>query len=248
MSIHASIRSIELVAIFAAAVSARDALRTDSIRTGRASFYHSRSGQGTCTLPATPPWDSFYVALNRRDFAKSTACGACVRVYHDSDSVLVRVVDRCGGCGKGKIDLSRAAFRKLATLGTGHIGVRWRFAPCPDSSLAVRRTAGSSGFWTSLQTWGLPWPVDSLMVARPDGSWLRLRKERYNHFTARGLPSQPWTLRSVDLHGRVRLDSLPEFLPGDTLLLDEIATDSTDSVEVFRSEPASDSAVYLPRP
>ena len=246
MPILVKTRPFGFVLLFVAAAYAYDALRTDSTRTGRASFYHSRSGQGTCALPGTPPWDSFYVALNRRDFAKSTACGACAWIYHDSDSVQVRVIDRCAGCGKGKIDLSRAAFRKLATLGTGHIGVRWRFAACPDSSFAVRRTAGSSGFWTSLQAWGLPWPVESLMVARPDGSWLRFRKERHNHFTARALPFQPWVLRTVDLHGRVRLDSLSEFLPGDTLLLDEIEPDSTDSGEVLPVQARPDSAVYLP--
>lgn len=219
-----------------------DPLRTDSTRTGRASFYHARSGQGTCTLPATPPWDSFYVALNRRDFAKSLACGACVRVYHDSDSVLVRVVDRCGGCGKGKIDLSRAAFRKLATLGTGHIGVRWRFAPCPDSSYAVRRTLGSSGFWSSLQAWGMPWPVESLSVAAADGSWQSFRRERHNHFTARKPPPLPWTLRSVDLFGRTRVDSLLDLNPGDTLLLDEYEDDSV------RIDPSSTTPTVGSRP
>ncbi len=212
-------------------------MRIDSTRTGRASFYHARSGQGTCTLPPRSPWDSFYVSLGRGDFAKSLACGACAMVRHDSDSVVVRVIDRCAGCAKGRIDLSRAAFRKLATLGTGRIGVRWRFVPCPDSSYAVRRTLGSSGFWSSLQVWGMPWPVESLSVATVDGSWQPFRRERHNHFTARRLPPLPWILRSVDLSGRERVDSLLDLNPGDTLLLDE---HEDDSIQVDPPSPPTD--------
>jgi len=213
--------------LVATSAMARDALRTDSTRTGRASFYHARSGQGTCTLPPRSPWDSLYVSVGRTDFAKSLACDACMMVRHEADSVMVRVIDRCQGCRKGKIDLSRAAFRKLASLGTGRIEVSWRFVPCPDSSYVLRRTNGSSGFWSSLQAWGLPWPVAELSVADADGKWQAFHRERHNHFTRRNLPDLPWTLRSVDLMGRVRIDSAVDLLPGDTLLMDLTESDST---------------------
>lgn len=232
-----------LVLLAVGAATARDALRTDSTRVARASFYHARSGQGTCTLPPEAPWDSLYVSVGRTDFVNSLACGACMVVHHASDSVIVRVTDRCQGCRKGKIDLSRAAFRKLASLGTGIIPVRWRFAPCPDSSYAVRRTNGSSGFWSSLQAWGLPWPPESLWVAGSDGNWLPLRRERHNHFTGRRLPPLPWTLRTSDLFGRIRIDSTLDLNPGDTLLLDLTEPDTT-ALDSLSAAPTS----ILPAP
>ena len=208
-----------LLSVWLGAPSARDRLHADSTRSGSATYYHSRSGIGTCTLPATAPWDSFYVSVNRKDFAKSLACGACMLVRHDTDSLLVRVSDRCPGCRPGGLDLSRAAFRKLAPLGVGRIAVSWHFAACPESSLVVRRTRGSSSFWSSLQIWGLPWPVETLFVAKGNG-WLGFHRERHNHFTARTLPPTPWTLRSVDVRGGVRIDSSLALEPGTRLDLD----------------------------
>jgi expansin len=189
-----------------APAKAGDRLHADSTRSGHATFYHARNGGGTCTLPATPPWDSLYVSVNRKDFAKSLACGACMMVRHDTDSVLVRVNDRCHGCRPGGVDLSRAAFRHLAPLGAGRIPVAWHYVACPESSLVVRRTKGSSRFWSSVQVWGLPWPVETLSVATGN-SWIGFHRERHNHFTARKLPPTPWSLRTVDVHGAVRIDS-----------------------------------------
>jgi expansin (peptidoglycan-binding protein) len=212
--------------LWLAPASVADRLHSDSTRSGIATFYHSRSGIGTCTLPPTAPWDSFYVSVNRKDFAKSLACGACMVVRHDTDSVLVRISDRCPGCRPGGLDLSRAAFRRLAPLGAGRIPVSWRYVACPDSSLVIRRTKGSSRFWSSLQVWGLPWPVESLSVA-DDGRWIRFHRERHNHFTARDLPSAPWTLRTVDVHHAARVDSALNLDPGTQLPLEPV--DSTDS-------------------
>lgn len=214
------------LALLAIAALARDPLGIDSIRTGRATFYHARSGQGTCLLPPEPPWDSLYASMGVRDFAGGHACGACVQVRHGADSVTVRASDRCHGCRHGGIDLSRAAFRRLAPLGAGRIAVSWRFVACPESSYVVRRTPGSSRHWSSFQAWGLPWPVRGMSLQGPDGAWRDLHHERHGHFTLRPLPLFPWTLRSIDVPGRERLDTLEEFAPGDTLRLDEAEVDS----------------------
>jgi len=214
------------LALFAITVLAREPLRVDSVRTGRATFYHAPGSRGTCLLPPEKPWDSLYASLGIPDFAGAFACGACVSVHHGSDSVTVRASDRCRGCHRGAIDLSRAAFRKLAPLGTGRIRVSWRFVACPESSYAVRRTDGSSRHWSSFQAWGLPWPVQGMSLQGADGAWRDLHHERHGHFTLRPLPPFPWVLRSVDALGRDRLDTLDEFAPGDTLRLDQAAVDS----------------------
>lgn len=151
-------------------------------------------------------------------------------VRGDTDSVLVRVTDRCGGCRKGGIDLSRTAFRRLAPLGRGRTSISWHFAACPESSLAISRTRGSSTHWSSLQAWGLPWPVDSISV-RSDTTWIPFRRAHHNHFTARDLPPTPWTVRLVDVRGQERIDTALALEPGITL-----HPDST-----MRQFPASDS-------
>jgi expansin (peptidoglycan-binding protein) len=140
-------------------------------------------------------------------------------VRRDTDSVLVRVSDRCPGCKPGGLDLSRAAFRRLAPLEVGRIAVSWHYVACPESSLVVRRTQGSSRFWSSLQAWGLPWPVETLSVANGSG-WIGFHRERHNHFTARNLPPTPWTLRIVDVRGAVRIDSSLALEVGTSLNLD----------------------------
>jgi expansin (peptidoglycan-binding protein) len=204
------------IALALATAAGAGLVATDSVRTGQASFYKTGKGQGACSLPRTSPWDTLYAAINRHDWNRSGACAACLLVRGDSDSVLVRVTDRCGGCRKGGIDLSPAAFRRLAPLGRGRTSVSWRFAACPESSLSISRTRGSSSHWSSLQIWGLPWPIDSLAV-RGDSGWFSFRRARHNHFTARKLPPTPWTVRMVDTRGHERVDTALALEPGSVL-------------------------------
>ena len=223
---------VRLALAFATAAGA-GIVATDSVRTGHASFYGAGKGQGACSLPRTPPWDTLYAAINRHDWNRSGACASCIVVRGDTDSVLVRVTDRCGGCRKGGIDLSPGAFRRLAPLGRGRTAVSWRFAACPESSLSISRTRGSSNHWSSLQAWGLPWPVDSISV-RSDTTWILFRRVRHNHFTARDLPPTPWIVRMVDVRGQERMDTALALEPGATLRPD--LPDST-----MGQFPASDS-------
>lgn len=218
----------------------------DSVRTGQASFYNTGKGQGACSLPRTPPWDTLYAAINRHDWNRSGACASCLVVRGDTDSVLVRVTDRCGGCRKGGLDLSPAAFRRLAPLGRGRTAITWRFAACPESSLAISRTRGSSSHWSSLQAWGLPWPVDSIAVLG-DSGWIPFRRQRHNHFTARRLPPTPWTMRTVDVLARERIDSTLFLEPGVVLRPDFVDTaigqlPSNDSSGSHGSPPQPDPA------
>lgn len=218
----------------------------DSLRTGRATFYRDKHGRGACALPRPAPWDTIYAAINRSDWRNSLVCGACAWVFGETDSVLVRIADRCGGCKPGGLDLSPAAFRKLAPLGKGRIDISWRFAPCPESALVVNRTRGSSVHWSSLQAWGLPWPVESLSVLS-DSSSISFKRQRHNHFTARRVPDLPWTIRTVDILGRERIDSLLDLSPGSTLRLDETpeTPDSSSMPAISRQDevsPAPDSA------
>lgn len=239
-------RSLWASLLLLAASSLASSLDHDSLRTGRATFYRDKHGKGACALPRPAPWDTLYAAINRSDWRNSLVCGACAWVYGKTDSVLVRIADRCGGCKPGGLDLSPAAFRKLAPLGRGRIDVSWRFSPCPDSALVLNRTRGSSVHWSSLQAWGLPWPIESLSVLS-DSSSIAFKRQRHNRFTARKVPPTPWTIRTVDALGRERIDSLLELSPGSTLRPDEArpildSSGSPIAPPLGEPRPAPDSA------
>jgi len=218
-SAHLRFRLLAALVALAPCARAHD-LALDSLREGRASFYRAKPGRGACALPSSPTWDTLYAAINKLEYRGSQACGECLMVGNARDSVVVRVSDRCPGCQPGGLDLSPAAFRRLAPLGAGRIDIRWHPVACPDSVLTVSRTRGSSSFWSSLQVGGLPWPVDSVSVASSDTSWIVFRRQRHNSFVARGLPPAPWTLRTVDARGGVRVDSLVPLEPGRTVRLE----------------------------
>ncbi|KAB5587503.1 Rare lipoprotein A-like double-psi beta-barrel protein [Ceratobasidium theobromae] len=58
----------------------------------------------------------------------SKACGKTAKVTWQGKSVTVKVVDRCYACGYNDIDLSPAAFQRLAALSVGKLtGSSWKF-------------------------------------------------------------------------------------------------------------------------
>ncbi|MET9633998.1 RlpA-like double-psi beta-barrel domain-containing protein [Lentzea sp. NPDC006480] len=54
-------------------------------------------------------------------------CGAEILVEKGGQTVTAKVTDRCGACASGDIDLSPAAFRKIADPGEGRVEVKWDF-------------------------------------------------------------------------------------------------------------------------
>ena len=51
-----------------------------------------------------------------------------VKVTYNGKTITVPVKDKCPGCSKTHIDLSRTAFARLAPLGDGNIsGIKWSF-------------------------------------------------------------------------------------------------------------------------
>ncbi|KAB8235777.1 RlpA-like double-psi beta-barrel domain-containing protein [Aspergillus alliaceus] len=52
-------------------------------------------------------------------------CGLKVRLKRGSSSVDVKIVDRCVGCAMKDLDVSPAAFKKLADMDLGRVKVEW---------------------------------------------------------------------------------------------------------------------------
>lgn len=69
---------------------------------------------------------SMYGTKSSGKSSKSSNCGRKLRATYNGNSVDVTVVDRCADCGDEDLDLSPAAFEKLAPLGKGLLhNVKW---------------------------------------------------------------------------------------------------------------------------
>ncbi|KAI8337770.1 RlpA-like double-psi beta-barrel-protein domain-containing protein-containing protein [Blakeslea trispora] len=87
---------------------------------GRATYYNV--GLGSCGKTNS---DSQMVAALSGSIMSKKHCGRSITVRGGKGSVTVKVVDTCPGCGKGDVDLSPAAFKKLGALSKGVIPITW---------------------------------------------------------------------------------------------------------------------------
>src|SRR5687768_2855848 len=79
---------------------------------GEATYYDA-NGTGACGFPASN--DFMVAAINDEQYSKAN-CGRCIEVTGPRGTVVVRIVDKCPGCGFGDVDLSQTAFGKIARL------------------------------------------------------------------------------------------------------------------------------------
>ncbi|KAL0579471.1 hypothetical protein V5O48_002513 [Marasmius crinis-equi] len=109
--------------------------RASKTLTGDATFYDP--GLGACgktnnggqliAAVAAPVFDGFPGAGANPN--ANPICGKKAKVTFKGKSVTVNIVDRCPGCGSSGIDLSPAAFSKLASQSVGRLtGVKWTIA------------------------------------------------------------------------------------------------------------------------
>lgn len=94
---------------------------------GEATYYDA-NGTGACGFE--PSNDFMVAAMNDEQYDKAT-CGKCVEVTGPKGKAIVRIVDKCPGCDRGDLDLSRTAFSKLANLSAGRIKIKWHMVACP---------------------------------------------------------------------------------------------------------------------
>ncbi|KAF9323418.1 hypothetical protein BGZ91_003594 [Linnemannia elongata] len=94
------------------------------------------SGRGTWFTDSTGscevPFDTndLIVAMNAAQMGGKSQCGKSVKISFGGKTVTAKVVDTCPSqfCSSGALDLSQAAFKKLAPLDVGVINIKWEFA------------------------------------------------------------------------------------------------------------------------
>ncbi len=143
------------------------------------------------------------MALPPSEYASAAACGGYLQVSGPDGSVRVKVIDQCPDCAAGHIDLSEAAFARLAPLSAGLINVTYTSVsdpPLPGPvSLEVKQ--GSSQYWLALLADNTGNPLASVQVRTASG-WLSLARASYNYWIApSGAGPGPFTVRLTDTQG-----------------------------------------------
>ena len=115
----------------------------------------------------------------------------------------VQVIDQCPECAAGHIDLSEAAFARLAPLSAGLINVSYTLLadPALPGPVSVAVKQGSSQYWLALLIDNTGNPLASVQVQTSSG-WLSLARASYNYWIASsGAGQGPFTVRLTDTQG-----------------------------------------------
>jgi expansin (peptidoglycan-binding protein) len=161
------------------------------------------SGTGNCSYPS-PPANGLYVALSPSEYDGAAACGGYVQVSGPDGSVSAEVIDQCPPCASGHIDLSEAAFSRIAPLSAGLVSVTYRSVADPPlpAPVSLRIKEGSSPYWLALLAMNTGNPLALVQVETASGSWRDLVRADYNYWLASsGAGPGPFTVRLTDTVG-----------------------------------------------
>ncbi|KAH9981184.1 RlpA-like double-psi beta-barrel-protein domain-containing protein-containing protein [Lactifluus volemus] len=96
------------------------------VYSGDATFYKQDGAKGACGQAHSD--EDFICALDRRFYADGKYCGKKIRITGNGKQVTVVVADECMGCDSPhSLDLSVAAFHKLADEKAGVAHITWEF-------------------------------------------------------------------------------------------------------------------------
>jgi expansin (peptidoglycan-binding protein) len=175
---------------------------------GQATYY-AADGTGSCSFPASPS-NLDVAAMNAAQYGTAAYCGACLNVKGPKGSVVVRVVDKCPGCSRGSVDLSRQAFAKIADLSAGRVPIEWTVVPCDTSApLSYATKDGSSRFWTAVQVRNHRVPIVKLEMEK-GGVFVNAPRTDYNFFVLSGGVGvdAPFRVRVTSSTGQTLTDTL----------------------------------------
>jgi expansin (peptidoglycan-binding protein) len=175
-----------------------------AVTQGRAVFYNQGNGQGSCSFGLLPPGGR-YVSLGAQQYAGGAACGSYLSISGPAGTVLAEVVDNCPGCTSGGIDMSEAAFSKIANPSDGTALVSYRVARDPrlPGPLAFRVGMSATGGWLAIQVLNQGNPLASVEVRQaghPRWQPLALSPDDY-WVAATGAGPGPFQVRITDAFG-----------------------------------------------
>ena len=170
--------------------AAHSALARSAVE-GHAAFYDPGRAAGSCGLGPFPA-GGWYASLPPGSYASGRACGSYLDVYGPAGPVRAEVVDVCTDCAAGTVNLSRAAFARIADPRWGTVVVSYRTAVDPPlpGPLMLRIAAARRGR-LAVQVINHGNRLSSVAASRPGGSWLRLAPDADGYWTGRLRPGPP---------------------------------------------------------
>jgi expansin len=112
------------------------------------------------------------------------------------------VIDQCPECKSGHIDLSEAAFAKLAPLRAGIIKVSYHTIKNPPlpGPIGFLVKNGSSRYWLALVVMNTGNAIASVQLETAPGRWMKLTHANWNAWIAQqGAGPGPFTVRVTDV-------------------------------------------------
>lgn len=181
---------------------------------GQAGSYSISSGSyGACSLPNT---DGITAAIASSHWIGSGHCGECLEVSGPLGSTVVQITDECVGCTHD-LDMTPAAFAKIANPTQGLANISWQRVDCPVSGgITVQAANGINAFYFSALAENTLQGVAGIAFA-PSGSttFQPLSRDTYNYFDFNGtVGSYPLTLRLTSQSGEVLQLSTPINMTG----------------------------------
>ncbi|RJO73524.1 hypothetical protein D5S18_20160 [Nocardia panacis] len=169
---------------------------------GEARYYHFDS-EVACSYPNLEP-DGRYVGLSGAEYGRADACGGYLDIHGPRGEVRALIVDRCPGCAAGELDLSAAAFERIAAPADGVVAVTYTMVrdPQPPAELTYAVQPDSSPQWLAILLFGAGNPVRQVAIRPPGGDWRDLRHGRDNYWTGSGAGTGPFAVRVTDVHGQ----------------------------------------------
>jgi expansin (peptidoglycan-binding protein) len=172
-------------------VAASPALAGSGIR-GLAVFYDPGQAAGSCGLGPFPA-GGWYASLPPRGYASGLACGSYVDVRGPAGSVRAEVVDVCTDCAAGTVDLSRAAFARIAAPRAGTVAVSYQPALDPPlpGPLVLRIAPATRPGTLAVQVINHGNRLSSVSVSRPGRGWQRLAPGADGYWSGPLRPARP---------------------------------------------------------
>ncbi|MCP2315177.1 Pollen allergen [Nocardia amikacinitolerans] len=169
---------------------------------GEARYYSSRSTVA-CSFEDLPA-DGLYAGLSTAEFGRADLCGGHLDVRGPRGAVRVLVADRCPGCAPGQLDLSTAAFDRIADRADGVAQISYRLVrdpePAPELGYVVK--PDSTAGWFALLITGTGNPIRQVaMRGVASEEWRDLTRGMDNYWTLVGGGSGPFVARITDAYG-----------------------------------------------
>eukprot|EP00963_Diacronema_lutheri_P010627 scaffold1132_cov347-Pavlova_lutheri.AAC.3 len=167
-------------------------------------------GYGRLDRDEWPYWAVAGLSVRVPDHGRTVeGCGSCYEVMCDDDrcysgeSVMVVVTDKCPECREGHFDLQALIFEEIGPESAGNFYMKYRQVECtPPGSMRVQLD-GLTGTWMRGRMYHVAGnaEIESVEVAGPDRSWVRMKKTWGASFELNGYIDTPMSFKVTDSSG-----------------------------------------------